>query len=176
MKLRYLENIEIYREVVLNRMLEAKQSIWIATANVKDLQVKENRHYASILKILRDLCRKEVEIHILHSGIPSRAFLRDFKKYELAKEMPFQMKRCLRVHFKAIIIDGKELFMGSPNLTGAGLGAKGEKRRNFEIGILTDSPELIKNVQSLFTQIWNGHMCPTCDRKQVCYAPLEEPA
>lgn len=175
MKIRYLENMEIYKEVVQNGILKTRRSLWIATANVKDLQVKESRRYVPIIRIFRNLCRRNVGIRILHSGIPSRAFLEDFKRYELSKEKNFEMRRCIRVHFKAILIDQENLFIGSPNLTGAGIGAKGEHRRNFEIGIATDSSPLIKNVRSLFDQIWNGDMCKDCGRKQVCYVPLEGP-
>ena len=45
---------------------------------------------------------------------------------------------CPRVHFKCIIVDGVKAYFGSANLTGAGMGAKSEKKRNFENGVLTD--------------------------------------
>lgn len=175
MNIKYLENSGIYKEVILDATLNARYSIWIATANVKDLQIEEGREYVSILKIFRDLCRKNIDIRILHSGIPSEAFLEDFKKYSLSKEKNFQMKRCPRVHLKAILIDKSELFVGSPNLTGAGMGAKSENRRNFEIGFITDSSVFIKNLQSLFTRIWDSEMCKKCGRKDICYSPLEGP-
>ncbi|MCK4233146.1 phospholipase D family protein [candidate division WOR-3 bacterium] len=175
MDIRYLENIEIYKTVVLNGVCKARQSIWIATANVKGLQIEEGQNYISILKIFKNLCKKEVKIRILHSGIPSEAFLQDFRKCELHREKNFLMRRCLRVHFKSVLLDVKELFIGSPNFTGAGLGAKGENRRNFEIGVATKSSELINSVQSLFLRIWEGEMCETCGRRKFCYVPLEEP-
>lgn len=175
MNIRYLEDSEIYKEVILNGLLNAKYSIWIATANVKDLQIEDGRDYISILKIFRDLCRKNIDIRILHSGVPSEAFLEDFKKYNLSKEKNFTMKRCPRVHLKGILTDKSSLFVGSPNLTGAGMGAKSENRRNFEIGFLTDSSVFIKNFQSLFTRIWESEMCKKCGRKNICYSPLEGP-
>jgi len=175
MDIKYLENIEIYESVIIDGICNAEHSIWIATANVKDLQVEEGKRYVSINKLFRDLCRKNIELRILHSGIPSEPFLRDFRKYELYKQGNFSMRRCLRVHFKAVLIDDWKLFIGSPNLTGAGLGAKSANRRNFEIGILTDNSELIKNVSSLFLKIWEGRMCGDCGRKKLCYVPLEEP-
>ncbi len=175
MDIKYLENIEIYESVILDGIRNADHSIWIATANVKDLRVEEDKRYVSINKLFRDLCRKNVELRILHSSIPSEAFLKDFKKYRLGEEKRFLMRRCPRVHFKCVLIDGKRLFVGSPNLTGAGLGAKGENRRNFEIGILTENPELIKHIRSLFLKIWEGKMCSDCGRKKFCYVPLEEP-
>ena len=38
------------------------------------------------------------------------------------------------------------MYLGSANLTGAGLGAKADGRRNFEMGIWTESPALIDAV------------------------------
>ncbi len=48
-------------------------------------------------------------------------------------------RRCPRLHAKAVIIDCRAMYLGSANLTGAGLGAKADKRRNFEMGIWTES-------------------------------------
>jgi phosphatidylserine/phosphatidylglycerophosphate/cardiolipin synthase-like enzyme len=45
---------------------------------------------------------------------------------------------CPRVHLKSLIIDGRFAYVGSANLTGAGMGAKSDRRRNFESGIITD--------------------------------------
>ena len=50
---------------------------------------------------------------------------------------------CPRVHFKMLIFDFETAYIGSANLTGAGIGMKSSNRRNFEAGILTDSPTLI---------------------------------
>jgi len=172
---KYLQNTEIYNAVVLEGILKAKSSILIGTANVKDLQVEKGQRYISIVKLFKELCGKGVEVRILHSGIPSGAFLKDFKSYRLSNEKYFVMKRCLRVHFKCVLIDGNKLFIGSPNLTGAGLGAKGKNRRNFEIGIITQDNEMIQKVSTLFAKIWEGKMCEICGRKKYCYVPLEGP-
>ena len=51
---------------------------------------------------------------------------------------------CLWVHFKCIIVDGVKAYFGSANLTGAGMGAKSKKKRNFENGVLTDAPALVE--------------------------------
>ena len=51
-------------------------------------------------------------------------------------------------HFKEVLFDLKFAYIGSANLTGAGLGMKSGRNRNFEAGILTDDPELIKAVAS----------------------------
>ena len=83
--------------------------------------------------------------------------------------------RCPRLHAKAVVIDARRMYLGSANLTGAGLGAKADGRRNFEMGIWTESPALIDAVLGEFNALWKGHRCESCKRKDVCPVPLEEP-
>jgi phosphatidylserine/phosphatidylglycerophosphate/cardiolipin synthase-like enzyme len=85
------------------------------------------------------------------------------------------MRRCCRVHAKAIVSDGQWMYLGSANLTGAGLGAKGASRRNFEAGVWTESPELIDAMLDRFNALWQGACCEACGRKDICPRPLEEP-
>ena len=85
------------------------------------------------------------------------------------------MRRCPRVHVKAVIVDGLGMYLGSANLTGAGLGAKSPRRRNFEAGIWTDELSLIDPVADMLEGIWSGRECPDCGRHEYCPVPLEEP-
>lgn len=43
-----------------------------------------------------------------------------------------------------MIFDMETAYIGSANLTGAGMGMKSENRRNFEAGILTNDPEFVE--------------------------------
>jgi phosphatidylserine/phosphatidylglycerophosphate/cardiolipin synthase-like enzyme len=79
------------------------------------------------------------------------------------------------VHAKAVIADGRWMYLGSANLTGAGLGAKSARRRNFEAGICTDDLTLIDPVLDMLDSIWSGAQCDGCGRKDHCPVPLEEP-
>ena len=85
------------------------------------------------------------------------------------------MRCCPRVHVKAVIADGRWRYLGSANLTGAGLGAKAARRRNFEAGIWTDDLALIDTIADMLDKIWTGTQCLDCGRKQHCPVPLEEP-
>jgi hypothetical protein len=67
------------------------------------------------------------------------------------------------------------MYLGSANLTGAGLGAKADGKRNFELGIWTESATLIDAVMEQFNTLWEGRRCQSCRRKDVCPVPLEEP-
>jgi len=75
----------------------------------------------------------------------------------------------------SVVVDTAEMYLGSANLTGAGLGAKADGKRNFEMGIWTRSTALIESVLEQFNTLWEGHYCKKCRRKDICPVPLEEP-
>lgn len=164
----YLENQEIYNAVVLRGIAKAQRTIDIATANVKDMHVPSGRRFVSIVELFSGLCRRGVRIRLLHSARPSAPFRASLEESQLARRKPFMMKRCVRVHFKTVIIDERDVYLGSANLSGAGMGAKGEHRRNFEIGFLTDDAFIRDRVTETFNRIWDGAFCPTCQRRREC--------
>lgn len=152
-----------------------RHRLFIATADVKDLHVPpaDRRGRArSILDVLADLSARDVEIGLLHSGVPSGPLLARLKA---SSPVPLTMRRCPRAHAKALIADGTWMYLGSANLTGAGLGAKGPHRRNFEGGIVTDDPAVIDPVADMLHAVFNGDRCGECGRKPHCPVPLEEP-
>jgi phosphatidylserine/phosphatidylglycerophosphate/cardiolipin synthase-like enzyme len=155
-------------------MLGAKVSLDIATADFKAMLVPEagTRRARSIVEVMRRLAARGVEIRLLHAGTPSSAALRELKK---ALPGNLVIRRCPRVHFKAVVIDSNRMYVGSANLTGAGLGAKGEGKRNFEMGVWTEAVGMIDAVEEQFNRLWEGRGCVGCKRKDVCPVPLEEP-
>jgi len=169
----YLSGSAIYDRVLADAVPAAKDSLLVATATLKAVRiVRRDGSSESVVRLLERLGRRGVEVRILHSGIPSGPFLEELKKVQPGA---FQMRRCPRTHFKAAVIDGQRLYLGSANLTGAGLGAKSDDRRNFEVGLFSDDPALVDAVADLFEAIWSGRMCTTCDRKDFCPVPLESP-
>lgn len=165
---------EHFARIVRGGILTATTSLDIATADFKAMLVPEpvTRRARSIVQVLRRLTEKGVEIRLLHAGTPSSAALR-----ELKKELPtgLTIRRCPRLHAKAVVIDCRRMYLGSANLTGAGLGAKADGRRNFELGVWTESADLIDGVLEQFNALWEGRRCTSCRRKDVCPVPLEEP-
>jgi phosphatidylserine/phosphatidylglycerophosphate/cardiolipin synthase-like enzyme len=164
---------------VLDEALTAcKHRLFIATANVKDVHIPaahgpaDRRHAISILDAFANLAERNIEIRLLHSGTPSGRFLGRIKQ-----GMPptLTMRRCQRVHLKAVIVDGRRMYLGSANLTGAGLGAKSPRKRNFEAGVWTDDLVLIDPVVDMLEEVWSGQYCPDCGRRETCPVPLEEP-
>ena len=71
-----------------------------------------------------------------------------------------------------MVFDGKEAYIGSANLTGAGIGMKADGTRNFESGILTDDSEIVEQAMNQFDEVWMGKFCKTCKRKDFCPDPI----
>ena len=75
---------------------------------------------------------------------------------------------------KCVIVDGTFAWFGSANLTGAGMGAKSDRKRNFENGVVTDDPALIAPLEDQFDAIWRGDFCKDCGRKDFCGDPIKD--
>lgn len=177
-------------ESVVKAVMGAKHSVWIATANLKELMVEDGRArpgrrrtmragsglYRSVLEIFEELVAGGVELRILHAGEPSRPFSEELRRRKTLRASPgFELRRCPRVHFKAVVIDGAEAYLGSANWTGAGLGAKGEGRRNFELGVLSRDDLLLDEIQAMFDHVWQGAPCGACKLRALCPRPLDLP-
>ena len=72
-----------------------------------------------------------------------------------------------------MVFDYKVTYIGSANLTGAGIGMKSPAKRNFEAGILTDIPELLDAATDQFDSVWTGSQCKLCGRKEFCASPVD---
>ncbi len=164
--IQYIQDTEHYTEI-LSRMMNARRLLWIATADLKDLYVKQNDNAVPFLKKLNDLLKRGVEVRLLHAKEPGQPFRDDFDKFPLLWS-ELDRRLCPRVHCKLIAIDSEFVYIGSANMTGAGMGMKSENRRNFEAGILTDEPGLVDSVMSHFDNIWEGVRCTKCGRKEFC--------
>ena len=163
----FITNRQIYERVLQERVPKASNFIWIGTSDIKDLHVDSNRRMVPFLKVLSGLIKRQVSIRLIHAKEPGKRFREDFDKYP---NLISGMERllCPRVHFKCVIIDGRFAYSGSANLTGAGMGAKSPKRRNFESGIITTDPDMIEPIMDQFDAVWMGQFCPDCGRKQFC--------
>jgi hypothetical protein len=55
---------------------------------------------------------------------------------------------------------------------GAGLGAKGPDKRNFEVGWVTEDFDVIDRTTALFESVWSGNECRSCKLRDVCPDPI----
>ncbi|MDX9770370.1 MAG: phospholipase D-like domain-containing protein [Tenuifilaceae bacterium] len=164
--IQYIQNEEHYTKVLLHT-LSVKRELWIGTADIKDLFIKDGSRSIPFLGLLSKLVSKRVNIRLLHAKEPGPLFRNDFDNYpNLAKGL--ERAICPRVHFKIFIFDLETAYIGSANLTGAGIGMKSPNRRNFEAGILTNDPEIVESAINHFDTVWRGDYCKQCDRKEFC--------
>jgi len=163
----FLTDREIYEKVIGEALPQCTKFLWLATADLKDLYVHKGSKMVPFLEILSDLAAAGVSIRLMHAKEPGPAFQKDFDRYPRLIE---GMERilCPRVHFKTVVVDGRFAYSGSANLTGAGMGAKSVKRRNFESGFITTDPLLIEQIMKQFDAIWIGRHCRECGRKRYC--------
>lgn len=167
--IRYISNTDHYTEV-LTHCKDVRHTLWIGTADIKDAYIDINGIKMPFLKLLAQLIRRGVEIRLIHAKEPGPAFREDFDKYPVLFDRLERML-CPRVHFKIIVFDCQEVYVGSANLTGAGIGMKTEGTRNLA-GILTDIPEIVEQVMNQFDEVWIGNKCKKCKRREFCIDPI----
>lgn len=162
----------LYQRVVLEKLAHARESVLIATANVKAMLVEVDGDFRPVADVFAALARRGVEVRLLHAELPSRPFRAAFDKHRVLTRGGMTLKICPRVHFKAVLVDGAWLYLGSANLTGAGLGAKHKDGRNFELGFVTEDFDTIDRVSALFESVWSGMECRACRHYDECPDPI----
>ena len=168
----FVSNRDIYERVICGIVPQVRERLWIATADIKDMYVDGGRRdMVPFLEVLDGMLKRDVELRLIHAKDPGPNWRDDFDRYpDLWSGMERML--CPRVHFKCIIVDGRAAYFGSANMTGAGMGAKSAKKRNFENGVLTDDPALINPLVEQFDSVWRGDFCRDCGRRDFCGDPV----
>ncbi len=168
--IQFISDAEHY-SIVIEAIMMARESLWIGTADIKDLYIKQGQQERPFLGLIDELIGRGVEVRLIHAKEPGSNFRQDFDRYKRLVTL-LERVMCPRVHFKIIIIDQKLCYIGSANLTGAGMGMKSATRRNFEAGILTDDRTLISQAIEEFDKVWRGSECQHCQRRRHCPDPI----
>lgn len=166
----YISNEEHYAQV-LSRVKSVKETLWIGTADIKDLHIGSGSAQEPFLGLLARLVKRGVDVRLIHAKEPGPNFRADFDRYPVLIG-GLERVLCPRVHFKILVFDCREAYIGSANLTGAGIGMKGNGTRNFEAGILTDDPAIVARAMEQFDEVWIGRKCKGCRRRQYCGDPI----
>ena len=158
-------------EFLIGNIRKAKRSILISTANVKRFSIGETEAKASsesFLDILESLANSGVDIRIICSS-PSRGFLEEMEGHEDLMNNPhFTFKTCRRCHMKMVIIDSEIIYIGSANITAAGMGPRINTRRNFEAGMISSDVNLVEQGIDIFEEGWSKKRCNSCYYKSEC--------
>ena len=111
MMMTYISNEEHYQSVLL-KALEAERTLWIGTADLKDLHVKLGNRSVPFLQALAERIEAGVEVRLIHAKEPGPRFREDFDRFP-ALATGLERMLCPRVHFKLILIDCKTAYIGS---------------------------------------------------------------
>lgn len=163
---RYIRDEAHYAEVLL-RVREVQETLWIGTADLKDVFVMRGKTARPFLGEVADLIERGIGVRLVHAKEPGPNFRADFDRYPVLTT-GLERVLCPRVHFKMLIFDLETAYFGSANLTGAGIGMKSDGKRNFEAGLLTNDPEIVSAAVAQFDSVWMGAHCDGCRRKAFC--------
>jgi len=169
----YVADAAHYGEVIA-RVSDVAHTLWLGTADLKDLYVASGsraRRAVPLLAVIAGLIDRGVSVRLIHAKEPGPNFRADYDRYPVLVD-GLERVQCPRVHFKLVIFDLTTAYIGSANLTGAGIGMKSDNRRNFEAGILTDDPALVAAAVEQFDAVWRGDFCETCGRREYCADPI----
>ena len=78
--IQYIKN-ERHYELLLDRISKVKHTLWIGTADLKDLYIKKQDAAIPFLALLYQKIKKGVAIRLLHAKEPGENFRKDFDLY-----------------------------------------------------------------------------------------------
>ena len=157
---------ELYHNVMVGGILQARELVLIATANLKEFAVELGGRAVRFSEAVASLAGRGVSFYFLcHDGALKSMV---YSRLQGLGNVHFGM--CGRQHMKLVIVDDRLAYVGSANMTGAGVGMRGEMRRNFEVGMMTEDPQVISQLRGAFERVWSGEQCSQCyyRRKGKC--------
>ena len=166
---------ENFYQEVIKRICAAKSSIKIMTADFKLFRLKptaaQGKKYKDgtpFMEFLMEKSKKGVSVQIISSETSMRFQEEVERAYCGEAGNQFSVCFCVRNHAKVVIIDDKIAYVGSANMTRAGLGQPHASPGNFEIGFITEAPEIITSLNNKFSKITTHEFCEGCHRRKDC--------
>ncbi len=166
---------ENFYQEVIKRICTAKSSIQIMTGDFKRFNLKPTKRQGKnyndgtpFIKFLKEKAEQGVSVEIVCSK-PSPNVIEEWNSCSRKlKSGVFNMSCCIRNHAKVVIIDDKIAYVGSANLTPAGLGQPYDSPGNFEVGFITKDPNAIHSLSEFFYKVVDADLCPGCHRANNC--------
>ncbi len=163
---------DLHEQVIQQGLLRAIRTVWIATADLKDMHVPGGRRYEPILAEFDRMATRGVRFRVIHADLPSRPFRDTLDRFPRLTASALELQVCPRSHWKMVVVDGAFAYLGSANFTGAGLGARSTRRRNLELGVASREPAFVRQLADLFDRFWMGDHCNDCSLRTRCPDPI----
>ena len=84
MSVEFISGKDHYDKVVA-KVASVRKSLWIGTADIKDLHVKAGNSSEPFLAVLAKLLKRGVEVRLIHAKEPGPAFREVFDRYPILK-------------------------------------------------------------------------------------------
>lgn len=152
--IKYIADSDHYDDV-FTRMCQVRKSLKIASANLKNFTVYlEDNAPIQFCDFLLILLRRGVRIQIV--------CMQPFSFYkwvqenlpEFLEEKGLEIRQNDHVHMKVFIFDDDSAYIGSANLTGAAIGKRSSRQRNYEAGVLVQNNEVFDSALGHFNKVW----------------------
>ncbi len=165
---------DIYERFTDGYLIKARRFVWISTANIKGTGLQYRGRFVSFVDFMASLVNQGVSFRIIHAELPSKPFRERYEQIDSKGQLSagVEFLHCIRMHAKIFVVDGQIALVGSPNLTGAGIGAKGKAKRNFEVAFLFEGEKETEPYMEYFDYVWMGGPCPECALRALCPAPV----
>jgi len=167
--IQFLTQNELHFNVIIKLMSEASSTINIATSHARNFKVNLGlKDSLFLVDYLKYYSRKGVQIRILVTPNTMKSKL----VTGILNTNNIDIKACARNHMKIIVIDSEKAYVGTANLTSAGLGCRSENVRNFELGFITESHSIVQSLIKIFNDVWHAEYCTSCryfkNKKIMC--------
>lgn len=155
--IRYISDFEHYQDV-FSRMNDVKSSLRISSADLKNFTVylagekKPIKFCDFLLRLLNRGVR--VQLLCMHPFSFYRWVSENLP--ELLEQPKLEIRQNDHVHMKVFIYDDKTAYIGSANLTGAAIGRRSYRQRNYEAGILVQNNEVFDSAAAHFKEVWDA--------------------
>lgn len=167
-----LTGTALHQSVVVEGLLQARSHVWIATADLKDMHIKQGRRFVPVLSVFDTLAERGVSFRIVHAALPSRPFRASLEALPRLTSGALELQICPRSHWKLLVVDHQFAYCGSANFTGAGLGARSARKRNMEMGFVTRTAAEVEQIAQAFDTFWVGEHCDDCGLRERCPDPV----
>ena len=158
---------EQHKTLISEGLLLSREEVLLSSAIIKDFLIllEENNKPIKFSDLVKILVDRGVKFRIITT--PKMKNFYFFKNLRGYNDKLIEFRFCARMHMKLLIVDTLFAYVGSANFTGAGLGMKGENKRNFEAGVVITDKKTILRLKKDFQEIWSGKNCVHCKLRNI---------